>query len=90
MKMLHRDDLYAWSGFDEARNIDFNSYLWARPAGAVVVDPMPVSAHDLAHIGELGKVAWIVITNSDHVRAAAELAEATGALIAGPAGERIT
>ena len=90
MKMLHRDDLYAWSGFDEARNIDFNSYLWTRPTGNVVVDPMPLSEHDRTHMEALGKVAWIVITNSDHVRAAMALAEDTGALIAGPSGERDT
>ena len=27
MKLLHRDDLYGWSVFDEERNIDFNSVL---------------------------------------------------------------
>ena len=36
----------------------------------------------------MGEVAWIVVTNSDHVRATAEWREATGAEIAGPSGER--
>ncbi len=49
---------------------------------------MPVSDHDLAHLQSLGAVAWIVITNGDHVRAAKALAEATSARIAGPAAEQ--
>jgi glyoxylase-like metal-dependent hydrolase (beta-lactamase superfamily II) len=88
MKMLHREDLFSWSGFDADRNIDFNSFVWARPGGSVVIDPMPVSDHDLAHLQSLGAVAWIVITNSDHVRATEALAEATSARIAGPSAEQ--
>ena len=88
MKMLHREDLFSWSGFDADRNIDFNSFVWARPGGSVVIDPMPVSDHDLAHLQSLGEVAWIVITNSDHVRATEALATATSARIAGPAAEQ--
>ena len=88
MKRLHRPDLFAWSAFDEARNIDFNSVVWVRPTGNVVFDPLPMSEHDRAHLDSLGQVAWIVVTNSDHLRATDELALATGALVAGPAGER--
>ena len=74
MKQLHRPDLYAWSVFDEARNIDFNSYVWVRPEGNVVFDPLPMSPHDRAHLDALGGVALIVVTNSDHLRASRELA----------------
>jgi hypothetical protein len=88
MKRLHRPDLYGWSAFDESRNLDFNSVLWVRDGGNVVIDPMPLSDHDRAHLSELGSVATIVITNSDHVREAAALAEQTGARVLGPAGER--
>jgi glyoxylase-like metal-dependent hydrolase (beta-lactamase superfamily II) len=88
MKALHRPDLWAWSAFDTARNVDFNSYLWVNDAGNVVVDPMPMSDHDRAHLKELGGAKWIVITNSDHIRDSAALAEATGAQIVGPAAER--
>ena len=70
MKMLHREDLFSWSGFDADRNIDFNSFVWARPGGSVVIDPMPVGDHDLAHLQSLGAVAWIVITNSERTRSA--------------------
>ena len=87
MKRLHRPNLFGWSVFDEARNIDFHSTLWVRPEGNVVIDPLPVSNHDEAHLKELGGVAWIVVTNSDHVRDSIRLARSTGAQLAGPSQE---
>lgn len=87
MKRLHRKDLFCWSAFDEARDVDFNSYVWVRPQGSVVVDPMPISEHDLAHLRSLGPVDWIIVTNSDHVRDTERLAELTQAKIAAPAAE---
>lgn len=88
MKLLHRDDLFGWSVFDEARNIDFHSILWRRPSGNVVIDPLPLSTHDEAHARSLGDVALVVVTNSDHVRSAAHWREASGAQIVGPIGEQ--
>lgn len=88
MKRLHRSDLYGWSQFDEDRNIDFNSVLWVRPEGNIAVDPLPLSPHDQAHLEQLGGAAWIVITNSDHVRDARVVGQLTGAKLAGPAAER--
>jgi glyoxylase-like metal-dependent hydrolase (beta-lactamase superfamily II) len=88
MKALHRPDLFGWSVFDESRNIDFHSVLWTRPEGNVVIDPLPRTAHDEAHLKTLGGVRYVVITNSDHVRDARRLVEATGARLAGPVAER--
>ena len=88
MKRLHRDDLFGWSVFDESRNIDFHGLAWKRDGGNVLVDPVPMSAHDKTHLRELGGAATIVITNSDHTRDAAALAEKLGAKILGPRGER--
>jgi hypothetical protein len=88
MKRLHRPDLYGWSQFDESRNIDFHSVLWVRPGGNIAIDPLPMSAHDADHMATLGSVATILITNSDHERAAFALAATTGAQVLGPAGER--
>ena len=90
MKSLHRPDLFCWSSFDESRNVDFHGYLWVREGGNVAIDPMPLSPHDLAHLEASGPLGWIVITNSDHTRAAQELAARTGAKIAAPAAERAT
>jgi hypothetical protein len=88
MKILHRPDLFMWSRFDEARNIDFNSLLWVRAGGNVIFDPLPLSEHDGRHLDELGGAALIVITNSDHVRDAAAVAARTNARLAGPAAEK--
>ena len=88
MKRLHRADLYGWSTFDEARDIDFNAIVWVRPEGNVLVDPLPMTPHDRTHLAGLGGAAWIVITNSDHVREAAKLAKELGARIAGPRAEK--
>lgn len=88
MKALHKKNLYCWSQFDEDRNIDFHSYLWVREGGNVVFDPLPLTSHDKQHLKTLGQVSHIVISNSDHVRDAKQLAEETGAEIWGPAGER--
>ena len=88
MKRLHRDDLFGWSVFDASRNIDFHGLAWIRGGGNVLVDPVPMSEHDEAHLRDLGGAAAIVITNSDHVRDAAALAERFGARILGPCGEQ--
>lgn len=90
MKALHRADLFAWSSFDQARNVDFNGTLWLREDGNVLIDPMPLSEHDRSHLESLGGAAWIVLTNSDHIRAAQEIAAWTSAKIAAPAAERET
>jgi glyoxylase-like metal-dependent hydrolase (beta-lactamase superfamily II) len=88
MKRLHRPDLFTWSSYDETQGVDFNGFLWRREGGNVVVDPVPLGPPDERHLAELGGASRIVITNSSHVRAARELAAATGARVLGPAGER--
>ncbi len=88
MKSLHRHDLYCWSIFDAERNVDFHSTAWISPAGNVLIDPLPLSDHDWAHLQSLGGAQWIVITNSDHLRASQVVAEKTGAQIAAPIGEQ--
>lgn len=90
MKSLHRPDLYSWSVFDEARNVDFHALCWVRPAGNVLIDPLPLSPHDEAHLRDLGGAAHIVLTNSDHTRAAQAIAAWSGAHILGPVAERDT
>lgn len=88
MKATHRPDIFTFSEFDESRNLDFNGYFLARPGGNVLVDPVAMSEHDLAHAKALGGVAWIVVTNSDHTRQTAALAEEHGARVVAPAAER--
>ncbi|MEA5580414.1 MBL fold metallo-hydrolase [Nodularia harveyana UHCC-0300] len=88
MKSLHRPDLYGWSTFNPARNIDFNGIAWVRPEGNILVDPVALSNHDWNHLQSLGGVHWIVLTNSEHIRSAKEIADQTYAKIAGPVGEK--
>jgi hypothetical protein len=88
MKSLHRPDLYSWSTFDEARNVDFHGLCWVRPDGNVLIDPLPLSPHDLGHLSDLGGVDHIVITNSDHTRAAEALKAQFGATVYGPRAEQ--
>ena len=90
MKRLHRDDLYCWSRFDERRDLDFHSVFWHRAHGNIVIDPLPLGEHDVAQLRDFGGAKWIVITNSDHIRDAAALAELTGAGVMGPRGESAT
>jgi glyoxylase-like metal-dependent hydrolase (beta-lactamase superfamily II) len=88
MKLVHRDDLFSWSEFDETRNLDFNSWLWKRSDGNVLIDPLPMSVHDRQHLENLGGVSFIVVTNSDHCRDAEKIANTTGAKLYGPSQEK--
>jgi hypothetical protein len=88
MKALHRPDLYCWSQFDISRNVDFNGFFWVHPEGNVMIDPMPLSEHDRAHIQSLGGVAYIIITNSDHIRSVEEICNWSGALLCAPVSEQ--
>jgi len=88
MKHLHREDLFTWSDFNPERNIDFNSFLWVRKDGNIIIDPVTLIPHDLNHLKELGGASWIIITNSDHIRDAKNIQEITGAKLVGPQAEK--
>jgi hypothetical protein len=88
MKRLHRPDLFSWSVYDAGQQVDFNGLLWRREGGNVAVDPVALGDPDWQHLAALGGAGTIVLTNSAHVRAAAEVAARTGAKLLGPAGER--
>ncbi len=87
LKLLHRQDLFSWSEFDEERNLDFNSWLWQRSDGNVLIDPLPLTRHDRQHLDSLGGARYIVVTNSDHCRDAEKIAADTGAKLYGPIQE---
>ncbi len=79
MKRLMIEDLYSWSVFSEARQIDFNGHLWVREEGNIAIDPVAMCDADRAQLEQLGGVKFIVITNRDHEREAAAFQEWTGA-----------
>lgn len=90
MKQLHRKDLFGWSEFNEDRNLDFHSVAWISEKGNILIDPLPLSPHDREHLSTLGGASLIVITNSDHIRDAEQIAKETGAKICAPEGELAT
>lgn len=87
MKKTHRADLRCWSRFDEARDLDFNAWAWLRAGGSVLIDPLPLSDHDRAELEAAGPIAHVIVTNGDHTRSAAELAQRYGAELSGPRQE---
>lgn len=78
MKQLILEGFYTWSVFNQDKQMDFNGHLWVRPEGNVLVDPVALSPEDFTQLEELGGAAWCVLTNSDHLRATAELKERLG------------
>ena len=79
MKRLILEDIYSWSVFSEARQIDFNGHLWVREDGNIAIDPVAMCDADRAQFEQLGGAKWIVITNRDHEREAAAFQEWTEA-----------
>jgi glyoxylase-like metal-dependent hydrolase (beta-lactamase superfamily II) len=88
VKRLHRKDLWCWSNFNQRLNVDFHGFAWARADGCVLIDPVVLSEHDLAHLAALGGVSAIIVTNKDHVRATEPAAAHFKAPVWGPAAER--
>jgi hypothetical protein len=88
VKTAHRADVFTYSVFAPHLDIDFNSVLWKRPGGNVLIDPLAMIEHDEKHLVDLGGAAIIVVTNSDHLRHAGALAPKLGAKVFGPSAER--
>ena len=88
MKSTILEGIHYWSVFQPDRDIDFNGFLWVRPAGNVLIDPMALDEGELAKLKELGGARWILITNHDHLRAGPALMEALGAELLAPTAER--
>ncbi len=75
------DGVFTWSWFSEPHGYDFNGYLIRHPEGNLCIDPVEPDEPVLARLETLG-VGRILLTNRNHVRRAALLAERTGAPIA--------
>jgi len=70
--------VWSWSRWQPDRGLDFNSFFVEHGEGNLVVDPLEPDEETLAELRSLG-VAAILVTNRDHERASAALAEALGA-----------
>jgi len=75
------DGVFTWSWFSEPHGYDFNGYLIRHPEGNLCIDPVEPGENVLARLETLG-VARILLTNRNHARRAALVAERTGAPIA--------
>jgi len=88
MKTTALDHVHTWPVWQADKRIDFNGFLWTRPAGNLLVDPMPLSDDQRAFLDERGGAARILVTNADHLRAAPELKDTLGAELLAPQGDR--
>lgn len=82
MQKISVPDVYQWSRWQPDRNMYFNSHFLVAAEGNVAVDPLALDETDAREVEELGGVAWIVVTNRDHVREAQGLRERFGARLA--------
>lgn len=85
MQDLRLENLSMWSLWQPERRMFFNSFFVRHPEGNVAIDPLALQPDQEALIEERGGVAWVVVTNRDHERNAAALADRFGARLA--AGE---
>lgn len=88
MKATAIDDLFLWSRYQPDRHIDFNGFLWRRPAGALLVDPLPMTDHESEFARARGPVRWILLTNADHWRGVDEARSTFGAIVLAPEPDR--
>ena len=88
MKITRLPGLSTWAEFQSDRNIDFSGFHWATPAGGLLIDPMPLDAGQLAKLQERGGARWIFVTSAEHMRAAPQLAQSTGAKVIAMTQER--
>jgi len=72
--------VWSWSRWQPDRGLDFNSFFVMPEHGEenLVVDPLEPDEETLAELRSRG-VAAVLVTNRDHERASAAVAEATGA-----------
>lgn len=64
-----------WSWFSEEKQINFNGHLLAVGEHRIVVDPPPMNASDRAITQRGGGLDYIILTNRDHEREAANFRE---------------
>ncbi len=71
-------DILTWSWFSEPHGYDFNGHLLRHPGGNICIDPVEPTQDDMAALVREG-VAWIILTNRNHSRAANRVRARTGA-----------
>ena len=72
------DGILTWSWYSEPHGYDFNGHLIRESDGNICIDPVEPSDDGLEAIAREG-VAWILLTNRNHSRAANRVRARTGA-----------
>ena len=68
-------NIWEWSWFSEEKQLNFNGHLLTVGEHRILVDPPPMTASDKAFAQQGGPVDYIIVTNRDHEREAAQLRE---------------
>jgi glyoxylase-like metal-dependent hydrolase (beta-lactamase superfamily II) len=71
-------DILTWPWFSEPHGYNFNGHLVRDPGGNICIDPVEPTADDMETLVREG-VAWIVLTNRNHSRAANRVRARSGA-----------
>ncbi len=71
-------DILTWPWFSEPHGYNFNGHLVRDPGGNICIDPVEPTADDMDALVREG-VAWIILTNRNHSRAANQVRARTGA-----------
>lgn len=72
--------VHMWSRLAQPQNYNFNGHLVAHSGGNIVIDPVEPEDETLERLAVAG-VAYIVLTNRNHSRAANRVRERTGAQV---------
>jgi glyoxylase-like metal-dependent hydrolase (beta-lactamase superfamily II) len=71
-------DILTWPWFSEPHGYNFNGHLVRDPGGSICIDPVEPTDDDMEALVREG-VAWIILTNRNHSRAANRVRSRTGA-----------
>ena len=71
-------NILTWPWFSEPHGYNFNGHLVRDPGGNICIDPVEPTADDMDALVREG-VAWIILTNRNHARAANRVRAGTGA-----------
>lgn len=66
--------LFIWQTFDPKVKTDLFSTVLPTPAGLLLVDPIPLAQKPLGELEQNGRIAGVIVTSANHIRAAAEFA----------------
>ncbi|GKS57785.1 hypothetical protein YTPLAS18_13120 [Nitrospira sp.] len=65
-------NIWEWSWFSEEKQLNFNGHLLTVGEHRILVDPPPLLPDEKTQVKRIGTIDYIVLTNRDHVREAAD------------------